>query len=100
MNKTEGHHKNYHKPLEVIWFCRKHHKIEHCKKKSYRRKISYWLGKKQPKWFVEKRILPLRGKTKSLAHRKAIHLSLLGRKFSKQTLIKMSLAAKKRWRHH
>lgn len=23
--KSEAHHENYKKPLEVIWFCKKHH---------------------------------------------------------------------------
>lgn len=27
--KTDGHHENYNKPLEVIWLCRKHHKQLH-----------------------------------------------------------------------
>lgn len=25
--KTEAHHPDYTKPLEVIWYCRKHHRI-------------------------------------------------------------------------
>jgi hypothetical protein len=29
--KTEGHHTNYSKPLDVIWLCRKHHLEEHNK---------------------------------------------------------------------
>lgn len=27
--KTEGHHPDYSKPLEVIWFCSRHHAEEH-----------------------------------------------------------------------
>jgi hypothetical protein len=27
--KSEAHHPNYSKPLEVIWFCLKHHREEH-----------------------------------------------------------------------
>jgi len=29
--KTEAHHPDYSKPLEVQWLCRKHHKREHAK---------------------------------------------------------------------
>ena len=29
--KSEGHHKDYRKQLDVIWLCRVHHKIEHGK---------------------------------------------------------------------
>lgn len=32
--KTEAHHPDYSKPLEVIWLCRKHHGEEHEKMKS------------------------------------------------------------------
>lgn len=28
---TDGHHMDYSKPLEVVWLCRKHHKLEHGK---------------------------------------------------------------------
>ena len=27
--KTDAHHENYNKPLEVLWLCRKHHKQLH-----------------------------------------------------------------------
>ena len=29
IKKVEGHHKNYNKPLKVIWLCKKHHKEIH-----------------------------------------------------------------------
>lgn len=28
-NKTEAHHEDYTKPLEVVWLCRKHHSYVH-----------------------------------------------------------------------
>jgi hypothetical protein len=31
--KTQGHHEDYDKPLDVRWLCDKHHKEEHKKKK-------------------------------------------------------------------
>ncbi len=27
--KIEAHHADYSKPLDVVWYCRKHHKAEH-----------------------------------------------------------------------
>lgn len=27
--KVQGHHKDYNKPLEVVWLCKKHHAMEH-----------------------------------------------------------------------
>ncbi len=32
VEKVEGHHSDYSKPLEVVWFCRKHH-LEYHKSK-------------------------------------------------------------------
>jgi hypothetical protein len=31
---AEAHHEDYDKPLEIIWYCRKHH-LEHHKNKSF-----------------------------------------------------------------
>lgn len=31
--KVDGHHKDYFKPLEVVWLCRKCHLAEHAKEK-------------------------------------------------------------------
>lgn len=31
--KTDGHHPDYSKPLEVIWLCRSCHKKEHARRK-------------------------------------------------------------------
>lgn len=31
LEKAEGHHEDYSKPLEVIWLCRKHHTEVHAK---------------------------------------------------------------------
>ena len=31
--KSEAHHPDYSKPLEVIWFCRSHHKLHHARTK-------------------------------------------------------------------
>jgi hypothetical protein len=30
--ESEAHHRDYYKPLEVVWLCRKHHLAEHNKK--------------------------------------------------------------------
>jgi hypothetical protein len=27
--KAEGHHRDYDKPAEVVWLCRRHHRAEH-----------------------------------------------------------------------
>lgn len=32
--KSQGHHKDYSAPLDVIWLCDKHHKEEHARMKS------------------------------------------------------------------
>jgi hypothetical protein len=29
--KSEGHHPDYDKPLEVMWLCRRHHSLQHRK---------------------------------------------------------------------
>jgi len=31
--KSEGHHEDYSKPLEVIWLCREHHLLRHAELK-------------------------------------------------------------------
>lgn len=31
--KSEAHHEDYYKPLQVVWFCRKHHMEHHIKNK-------------------------------------------------------------------
>lgn len=38
--KTEAHHEDYSKPLDVIWFCSKHHKLRHKRlRDSYRKNL-------------------------------------------------------------
>jgi hypothetical protein len=32
--KSESHHEDYTKPLEVIWFCRQHHSTHHEQKRN------------------------------------------------------------------
>lgn len=32
--KTDGHHEDYSKPLDVHWLCRKHHAARHCELKA------------------------------------------------------------------
>jgi hypothetical protein len=32
--KSESHHEDYTKPLEVIWFCRQHHSAHHEQKRN------------------------------------------------------------------
>lgn len=39
--KSEAHHKDYTKPLDVIFLCRKHHKELHTTLKRIGRKIHY-----------------------------------------------------------
>lgn len=28
-SKTQGHHEDYSKPLEVVWLCKRHHREKH-----------------------------------------------------------------------
>ncbi len=47
-NKVEAHHEDYNKPLEIIWYCRRHHLEYHERNKellkyeTYIRKIAVW----------------------------------------------------------
>jgi len=37
---SESHHEDYSKPLEVIWFCRKHHAEHHANKRKTNERLS------------------------------------------------------------
>jgi len=42
--KADGHHEDYKKPLEVIWYCRKHHRERHLVLAEDCRRAAYWSG--------------------------------------------------------
>jgi hypothetical protein len=58
--KVDGHHRDLDKPLEVVWLCRKHHRLEHMKNPIDRRKSQYWLGKEQSIESNDKRSVSLK----------------------------------------
>lgn len=40
-SKTDAHHRNYNKPLEVMWLCRRCHLIEHRNFKSKKKECRF-----------------------------------------------------------
>ncbi len=68
LKKTEGHHNDYTKPLEVTWLCRHHHEAMHPEFYTKKEKTHIPCPRDYPKYYLLLMAVMLRAEGRSYDH--------------------------------